>query len=480
MSVNEIRFDQSPPNFVIIAAVAKFMVFWSGMCLAALGPLLPEMREQYDVSIGEISWMFTLLLLGTAVALAIFPRLSDTIGDKFTMTLIPAMLASGLALAATGSFAALLVGAFAMGLGGVATPIVVAALRRTLPGESTGRAINIAISSVLLGTGVGYFVGGAIEGHLSLHDFFIFAAIISTGIAVVVYKVFPHAPAADSGSLGIMSVALLVGWVVAILFAISKGSSWGWTAPSTLGLIAAGILTAVVWVRRERKIDTPALDVNLLQSKQFRRTLFGGLTLGLGGSAFTLLFPILAQLKGAGYGPGVTLLQIGFIMLPYAVVGMIGSAVTIRLVPRWGGLFAAGIGALGHCCGALSVAFFHDTMWQLTVGAAIYGIGIGMLNSGLFSSIQAVVGEARAGMANSALGVTTALAAAVGPIVYSTILAQQSVPGLPGVPAESQFVIAFLVNAAVDMCCAIVCFRSFGISAPQPPTSSTWISSGRR
>ena len=473
MSAHEIRFDQSPPNFVIITAVARFMVFWGGMCLAALGPLLPEMRTQYNVSIGEISWVFTLLLLGTAVALSIFPRLSDTIGDKFTMTLIPAMLASGLALAATGSFAALLVGAFAMGMGGAATPIVVAALRRTLPGESTGRAIHVAIASVLLGTGVGYFVGAVIEGHLSLREFFFFAAIVSACIVVVIYKVFPRAPAADSGSLGIMSVALLVGCIIAMLFAISKGSSWGWTAPSTLGLIAAGILTAVFWVRRERRIDTPVIDVTLLQSKQFRRTLFGGLTLGLGGSAFTVLFPMFAQMKGAGYGPGVTLLQMGFIMLPYAVVGMIGSRVAIRLVPRYGGLLAAGIGALGHCCGALSVALFHDTMWQLTVGAASYGIGIGMLNSGLFSSIQAVVGKARAGMALAAFGVTTALAAAVGPIVYSTILAQQSVPGLPGVPAESQFVIAFLVNAAVDMCCAIVCFRSFRISVPQPPTSST-------
>lgn len=444
------------------------MVFWCGMTVAALGPLLPELRTLYHVSVVEISWVFTLLLLGSAVGLAILPRLADTVGDKFTMTLLPTMLAVGLALAATGSFAALLVGVLGIGVGGISPPIVIAALRRTLPGESIGRAVYVAMGSVLVGSGVGYFVGGIIEGHLSLREFFIISATISALVAVAVYQVFPHAPAADGGSLGVVSVGLLVGWVVAILFAISKGPTWGWMDPKTLGLVVAGLLIAVVWARREGKIETPSFDMTLLRSNQFRRTLLGGLTLGMGGSAFSVLFPMFAQIKDAGYGPGATLLQTGFIMLPYAVVGMIGAAITSRLVPRGGALLAAGIGALGHCAGALSVAFFHDNMWHLFVGAAIYGTGIGMLNSGLFSSIQTVVGDAKAGMANSALGVTVALAGAVGPIIYSTILGQKSVPGLPGVPAESQFVIAFLVNASVDLCCAVICFGSLRSSALRP------------
>jgi MFS family permease len=470
MSVDAIPSDQSgsPPNFTLITHVSRFMVFWSGMALAAMSPLLPELRTLYNVSVVEISWIFTLLLLGTAVGLSILPRLSDTVGDRFTMTMTPAMLATGLALAATGSFAALLLGAFVMGMGGIATPIVISALRRTLPGQSIARAVSVAIGGVLLGTGVGYLVGGVIEGHLSLREYFVIAAIVSAVVAVAAYKVFPKAPAADSGSLGITSVVLLVAWVVTILFAITKGPAWGWLDPRTIGLIVAGIVTAAFWARREARIKTPTFDVTLLQSKQFRRTMIGSLTLGMGGSAFSVLFPMFAQIKGADYGPAATLLQTGIIMLPYAVVGLVGARVTARLVPRWGGLFAAGIGALGHCSGALWIAFFHDTMWHLFVGAALYGIGIGMLNAGLLSSIQSVVGESKSGMAGSALGVITALSGSVGPIVYTTILAQHSAPGLPDVPAESQFVIAFLVNAAVDLFCAIICFASFRSLRPRP------------
>lgn len=448
------------PNFRLITAVSRILVIWSGMSLSAMGPLLPQIKTLYNVSVVEVSWVYAMLILGSAVALSTVPRLSDTVGDRFTMTLTPAMMAVGLSLAATGSFAALLVGIFIVGMGGVATPIVISSLRRNLPGQSIARAVSVAIGGVLLGTGLGYFIGGVIEGHLSLREYFVIAAIVSTILAFIIYKIFPRTPAADSGSLGIVSVFLLVSWVVAILFAITKGSTWGWLDIKTLGLIAAGILIATFWIRREARLETPAFDVKLFRSDQFRRTMIGSMTLGMGGSAFAVLFPMVAQLKGAGYGPEATLLQTGFIMLPYALVGMAGAMIAGRLVIRLGGLPTAGIGALGHCLGALTVAFFHDSVWQLLIGAAIYGIGIGMLNAGLLSSMQSVVHESKSGMGGSALGVAVSISGSIAPIIYATILAQKSVAGLPGVPAESQFFAAFMVNAAIDIFCAIICFSS--------------------
>jgi len=467
MSVNKSSLGQYglPRDPTMLTVVVGVMVFTSGMIVGALGPLLPELQTQYDVGVVAISWVFTLLLIGTAVGLAVLPRLADLAGDKVTITLVPAMLAAGLALAATGSFAALLVGVLGIGVGGMAPAMAMAALRRSLSGESIGRAVSVTMTTLLVGTGIGYIAGGAALDHISLRECFVISAIVSALVTVAVYLVFPHTPAADRGSLGFVSVGVMVGWIVAILFAISQGPAWGWTDPKTLGLIAAGLLTAIVWARRELKLETPVIDLTLLRSSQYRRTVFGGLTLGMGGSAFTVLIPMIAQVKGAGFGPELTILQTGFIMLPYALIGMLGVAIGSKWVAQGYPLGAAGFGALGHGSGALWMAFFHNSVWQLLVGAAIYGVGIGLLNCALFSSIQKVVPEAKAGMANATLGLTAALAGAVGPIIYSVILARRSVPWLPGVPAEGQFVIAFLVNMAVDLTCALVCFRSLRRSA---------------
>lgn len=462
-------------DFGRITMVARLMTIWAGMSLSTMGPLLPGIKVLYNVSVIEVSWVYALLILGSGVALSVVPRLSDTVGDRFTMTLTPALMAAGLALASTGSFFALLLGVFIVGMGGVATPIVIAALRRILPGESIGKAVSVAIGGVLLGTGLGYFIGGIIEGHLTLRQYFVIAATVSSILAVVVYNVIPKTRAADHGSVGFASVALLVTWVVAILFSITKGASWGWTDARTLGLIAFGIATAAVWIRREARLATPAFDVTLFRSPQFRRTMIGSMTLGMGGSAFAVLFPMIAQIKGAGYGPQATLMEIGFIMLPYALVGMVGATISPRLVTRWGGLPTAGIGALGHCLGALSVAFFHDSVLQLLGGAAMYGIGIGMLNAGLLSSMQSVVDKSKSGMGGSALGVAISIAGSIAPIIYASILAQKSVPGLPAIPAESQFFAAFMVNAFIDIFCAAICFSSLLTSwgkSTQPPSGA--------
>lgn len=444
----------------LIITISRLLVVWSGMSLSAMGPLLPQIKTLYSVGIVEVSWVYSMLILGSAVALSLIPRLSDTVGDRFTMTLTPSLMAVGLALAATGSFIALLLGIFIVGMGGVAAPIVIAALRRNLAGQSIARAVSVAIGGVLLGTGLGYFIGGVIEDHLSLRQYFMIAALVSAVIALLIRRTFPDSPPADSGSLGIGSVLLLVSWVVTLLFAITKVSTWGWASPRTLGLIAAALAIATVWMRREAKLESPTFDVKLFRSSQFRRTMIGSMTLGMGGSAFAVLFPMVAQLKGAGYGAQATLLETGFIMLPYSLVGLAGATLAGRLVGRWGGLPTAGIGALGHCLGALTVAFFHGSVGELLIGAAIYGIGIGMLNAGLLSSMQSVVHESRSGMGGSALGVAVSISGSIAPIMYATILAQKSVPGMPGVPAESQFVAAFLVNAAIDILCAVICFSS--------------------
>ncbi|RYE73316.1 MAG: hypothetical protein EOP19_29455, partial [Hyphomicrobiales bacterium] len=72
------------PNFKLIILVSRLMVIWSGMSLAAMGPLLPQIKTLYEVSVVEVSWVYSMLILGSAVALSTVPRLSDTIGDRFT------------------------------------------------------------------------------------------------------------------------------------------------------------------------------------------------------------------------------------------------------------------------------------------------------------------------------------------------------------------------------------------------------------
>ena len=75
---NDSGRSEKAPNYRQVTAVSRLMVIWSGMSMSAMSPLLPQIKTLYHVSVIEVSWVYALLILGSAVALSTVPRLSDT------------------------------------------------------------------------------------------------------------------------------------------------------------------------------------------------------------------------------------------------------------------------------------------------------------------------------------------------------------------------------------------------------------------
>src|ERR1700755_2872137 len=91
-----------------------------------------------------------------------------------------------------------------------------------------------------------------------------------------------------------------------------------------------------------------------------------------------LLIPQLAQTNTKfGYGFGATVTGAGLLMLPSTIVmlvagpfaGRLATRTTSRL-PLWIG---TGVGALAF----IVYAFAHGSEWQICVGGALLGVGIG-------------------------------------------------------------------------------------------------------
>ena len=69
-----------------------------------------------------------------------------------------------------------------------------------------------------------------------------------------------RAPAASTAG-----AALLAGWLVALLVAVSEGPSWGWGSAATLGLFALAGVLAVAWVVVEQRMAEPLVDMTMLR-----------------------------------------------------------------------------------------------------------------------------------------------------------------------------------------------------------------------
>jgi MFS family permease len=114
-------------------------------------------------------------------------------------------------------------------------------------------------------------------------------------------------------------------------FGISQSTSAGWTAVSTLGGIAVGIVALALFVRRELHIADPVLDLRVFRSRDFT---LGILTQWAGfGAMFGTFFMVPLYLQQVrGYGA----LETGLFTLPMAIASAVFMQIGGRVFDRVG------------------------------------------------------------------------------------------------------------------------------------------------
>ena len=91
----------------------------------------------------------------------------------------------------------------------------------------------------------------------------------------------------------------------------------------------------------------------------------------------------------------------------------------------------------------------HDSVWQMYVGSAFLGLGIGLAFSSLANLVVQSVPQEQTGIATAINMISRLVGGAIGAQVAAAILTAQTVSG--GFPAESGYTAAFGVSAAAAL-----------------------------
>ncbi|MFD0440301.1 MFS transporter [Streptomyces chartreusis] len=450
----------SPQRRAAVLIALLLMTFVASANASAIAPLLPTIGTTFHLSIAQTGWIFTSMFLAGGVSTVLLPRAGDVLGDKLAAAICPIGLTAGCAMIGLAdAFPLLILGAVGLGLAGAASPVVMASIRRIAGEGEIGRAVAVTMAVGLAGGAVGQVLGGWAVGRFSLSSYFVVLAVIALAVSVTVFVALPTMRASERGHLGSISVLLLAAWIVAILYGISKGTEWGWTDAKTIGTTGAGLAIAALWAIRERRLETPVIDFSLFTYGRLRITVLAALALGLPTSGLVLLLPMITQTSPAvaPYGLGKTALTTALIMLPYALCGAVGTSVAGKATAKGRPLTVAALGAVAHGGAATWLAFMHGSVGQLVTGTVIYGVGAGLVTGGLYGSVQKAVEPRHAGMAAGTLSLALTFSAAIGPVVFTTLLGRRSVPKYPGVPTDAMFTQAFLVSTCFELLVLAAC-----------------------
>jgi MFS family permease len=125
------------------------------------------------------------------------------------------------------------------------------------------------------------------------------------------------------------------------------------------------------------------------------------------------------------------------------------------------------LGSIITCIAFAFMGLAHDEPWQIYVGSALLGAGIGLAFASLANLIVEAVRPDQTGVATGMNTVMRSIGGSVGSQVGASILA--GTVAASGFPTEQGFTTAFLVAAGA---CGLAALASLAVPRPGRPAAS--------
>ncbi len=190
-------------------------------------------------------------------------------------------------------------------------------------------AITIWMMSFMGGGALGPLVGGVLLQYFWWGSVFLVAVPTMLVLVLTVPFLVPEFRPAGSGRIDLVSVAMSLVTPLAVVYGIKSLAADG-VGPSSLGAIAAGVVVGVLFVRRQRRLDSPLLDLSLFRIPAFAVPAGGMIVVGMLLFGTSLLTSQYLQLV-LGFEP----LEAGLWQLPTAVGGTVVALWVSGLAARF-------------------------------------------------------------------------------------------------------------------------------------------------
>ncbi|WP_280426207.1 MFS transporter [Nocardia carnea] len=383
-------------------AVLVLPVLLVSMDMSVLFLTLPTLTVDLDPSAAEQLWILDIYGFLIAGLLITMGNLGDRIGRR--RILLAGAMVFGLAsvLAAFAPSAEVLIAARAlMGIGGATLLPSSLSLISTLFPDARQRATAIGVWTAFFagGSAVGPIIGGVLLHHFWWGSVFLINVPVLLVLLVFGRLLLPEHRSSALGPLDLPSVALSIGGILPVVYAVKHAAEFGIDSVALVSAVAGGALLTL-FVRRQRRISEPLLDLRLFGHGQF--------SVAIGSSLAGMM-----SLAGLSYLSSVYLQSVtGRDPLAAALLG-IPMAVTVFVFSMTGSRVAQWLGGRAAFASALAAAALGNLMllgigvdggvgWYVA-GSAIAGVGYGIVFTLVSEVAVSSVPPERAG---SAVGIS--------------------------------------------------------------------------
>ncbi|HEX4811286.1 MAG TPA: MFS transporter [Nonomuraea sp.] len=422
---------------------------WSVLVLLCLSLLLitvdatvlhiavPALTAALEPSAVQLLWIIDVYSLVVAPLLIMFGTLGDRYGRKRLVLCGYVLFGVASAVAAFAPTPLTLILARALlGVGGAMIMPATLSLIRQVFTDRRERAIALGVWSAVAAAGaaVGPLIGGVLVG-LWWGAVFLVNVPILLALLPAAVRLLPESPVRKDRPWDVPSALLSVAGILALAFGLKEAGSGSLMPLWASALVfAAGLGLLLAFVRRQRRLRAPFLEIGLFRSREFSTGVAGVL---LGVFALVGLQLMLAQYLQLVLGDSP--LRAAVRMLPLVLAAVCGGLAAAHILPR-AGLRATMSGGLG----LVALSMTPTLGWgveghPVMLAVCFVGIGFGVQVALLAASdtIMSSASESQAGGAAAIEETAYELGAGMGVAVLGTITAIAYAPGLAAVPGVS-------------------------------------------
>ncbi|WP_330350316.1 MFS transporter [Streptomyces sp. NBC_00582] len=440
------------PDRWLALSVLVLAVLLVAVDATVLGLATPYISEDLHPTGTQLLWIgdvYSFVIAGLLVSMG---SLGDRVGRK--RILLGGATAFGLisVLNAYATSPEMMIAARALlGVAGATLMPATLALIRNLFHDPRERSLAVGVwgATASAGTAVGPIVGGFLLEHFWWGSVFLINLPVMVVLVLVGLKTLPESRNPDPGPWDLMSVALSLIGMIAVVYAVKEAASHGPTRESLTAAVL-GVAALYGFVRRQLTLPRPLLDMRLFRRRGFSGAVLADMLTVLGMSGLVFFLSQYLQLV-QGRRP----LEAALAELPAAVGAVAAGLVAGRAARRFSvrAVVTGGLAAIGLALGALTLIDAGTGYPVLGAALLVVGVGAGFSFTVTADVILSSVPREQAGAASAVSETAYELGAALGIAVLGSIVTgvYRGFPSPPGTPEGAHESLGGAVEAASRM-----------------------------
>ena len=406
----------------LLLAVLISTVFVAVLNTSMVNVSVPNIREEFGATEGQVGWVITGYLLVYAVGIPLYGRVSDLFSLKRTFTLGLMVFAIGsLFCALAPNLLFLVFGRILQAAGGAAVPALASAsVAKVLPPGHRGTALGLIFSSVGVGAAVGPVVGGVVDSTLGWHYLFYGTLLLTLLLIPFALRELPHTESTEDRSFDLPGGILLGLAAGLFLFGITQGQVAGFASFTSWGSFVGAALAATGFVWRITTAAHPFVSPSLFRNPGFVAATMVGFFSMLANVSSLVFVPLLISTVNELSSGAVALA-----LTPGAVALAILAPFAGRLSDRIGFRAPVFAGLSAMLLSVLFLSTFGAGASPIVVAAGMLGLGTGFafVNSPATNAAAATLGRKEAGVGLGIYQALFFLGGGTGPAVIGAFLA---------------------------------------------------------